>query len=237
MWGSHLSQPPRGEDSLLNCAVPGTSSRTGENPPYGILGGAAGDVAMGAGLRPSPKGVEPPPDPTVRAPVPHPTRSEANCLTSGCKSRRRRSPCGAVVISGSPRGDPWAGSPDVKAPGGRVDFEPPRSGQHRGRATGRAVARANGLTAEMGPRTKLIQAEHRRCQECLPSTRWPVPARKDGAVPVSDLPADVEGGNPGEPSSESSEGLVARQDDPRMSKTVPITGHAGKWPGGDQTGG
>ena len=164
-------------------------------------------------------------------------RSEANCLTSGCKSRRRKSPCGAVVISGSPRGDPRAGSPDVKAPGGPVDFEPPRSGQHRGRATGRAVARANGLTAEMGPRTKLIHAEHRRCQGCLPSTRWPVPARKDGAVPVSDLPADVEGGNPGEPSSESSEGLVARQDDPRMSKTVPITGRAGKWPGGDQTGG
>ena len=164
-------------------------------------------------------------------------RSEANCLTSGCKSRRRKSPCGAVVISGSPRGDPRAGSPDVKAPGGPVDFEPPRSGQHRGRATGRAVARANGLTAEMGPRTKLIHAEHRRCQEFLPSTRWPVPARKDGAVPVPDLPADVEGGNPGEPSSESSEGLVAGQDDPRMSKTVPITGRAGKWPGGDQTGG
>ena len=30
-------------------------------------------MAMGAGLRPSPKGMEPPPDPTVRAPVPHPT--------------------------------------------------------------------------------------------------------------------------------------------------------------------
>ena len=28
---------------------------------------------MGAGLRPTSKGVEPPPDPTVRAPVPHPT--------------------------------------------------------------------------------------------------------------------------------------------------------------------
>jgi hypothetical protein len=86
-------------------------------------------------------------------------RSEANCLTSGCKSRRRRSPCGAVVISGSSRGDPRTGSPDVKAPGGQVDSEPLRSGQHRGQATRRAVAKANGLTAEMGPRTKLIQAE------------------------------------------------------------------------------
>ena len=73
MWGSHLSQPPRWEDSLLNCAVPGTSSRTGETPPYGISGGAAGDVTMGAGLRASPKGMELPPDPTVCAPVPHPT--------------------------------------------------------------------------------------------------------------------------------------------------------------------
>ena len=73
MWGSHLSHRTKGEDSLLNCAVPGTLSRTGENPPYGISGGAAGDVTMGVGLRPTPKGVEPPPDPTVRAPVPHPT--------------------------------------------------------------------------------------------------------------------------------------------------------------------
>ena len=77
-------------------------------------------------------------------------RSEANCLTSGCKSRRRRSPCGAVVISGSSRGDPRAGSPEVKAPGGQVDTEPPRSGQHRGQATRRAVAKANGLNAEIG---------------------------------------------------------------------------------------
>ena len=141
-------------------------------------------------------------------------RSEANCLTSGCKSRRRRSPCGAVVISGSLRGDSWAGSPDVQAPDGQVGLEPPRSGQHRGQAIRRAVAKANGLNAEMGPRTKLIQAEYWRCQEFLLSTRWPVPMRKDGAVPVSDLPAEVEGGNPGEPSSKSSEGLESRQEDP-----------------------
>ena len=31
--------------------------------------------------------------------------SEANCLTSGCKSRRRRVQYGAVVISGSQRGN------------------------------------------------------------------------------------------------------------------------------------
>ena len=128
-------------------------------------------------------------------------RSEANCLTSGCKSRRRRSPCGAVVISGSPRGDPRTGSPEVKALDGQVGTEPLWSGQHRGQATRRAVTKVNGLNAEIGCRTKLIQAEYWRCQEFFPSIRWPVPMRKDGAVPVSDLPAEFEGGNPGKPSS------------------------------------
>ena len=45
-------------------------------------------------------------------------RSETSCCTCRCKSCRRNSPCGAVVISGSPRGDLRAGSPDVQASGG-----------------------------------------------------------------------------------------------------------------------
>ena len=44
-------------------------------------------------------------------------RSETNCCTCRCKSCRRNSPFGAVVISGSPRGDLRAGSPDVEALG------------------------------------------------------------------------------------------------------------------------
>jgi hypothetical protein len=69
---------------MLNCAVPGTLSRTGENPPYGILGGAAGNVTMGAGLRPRSKELEPSPDPKVCAPVPHPTaRRQPAVLTEG----------------------------------------------------------------------------------------------------------------------------------------------------------
>ena len=36
-------------------------------------------MAMGAGLRPTTKGVEPPPDPTVRAPVLHPTGGNVSC--------------------------------------------------------------------------------------------------------------------------------------------------------------
>ena len=117
-----------------------------------------------------------------------------------------------------------------------MGLEPPWSGQHRGQAIRRAVAKANGLNAEMGPRTKLIQAEYWRCQEFLLSTRWPVPMRKDGAVPVSDLPAEVEGGNPGEPSSRSSEGLESDRRSLNV-KDLPITGSAGKWTGGNQTGG
>jgi len=43
-----------------------------------------------------------------------------------------------------------AGSPEVKALGGQVDAEPPRSDHPRGQTTRRAVARANGLVVEIG---------------------------------------------------------------------------------------
>ena len=49
-----------------------------------------------------------------------------------------------------------AGSPEVKALGGQVDAEPPRSDHPRGQTTRRAVARANGLVAETGSRVKMI---------------------------------------------------------------------------------
>ena len=42
------------------------------------------------------------------------------------------------------------------------------------------------------------------------------------------LPAEAEGGNPGEYNSESPEGVETRQEDPRMPKTVSITSEAGK---------
>src|SRR5215471_5354794 len=54
----------------------------------------------------------------------------------------------------------WAGSPEVQAPGGQTGIELSRSGQHRGRTTRRAVAKANGRTAEISFRMKLIQAEY-----------------------------------------------------------------------------
>ena len=95
-------------------------------------------------------------------------RSEASCQACGCKSRRCKSPCGTVAISGSLWGDPATGSPDVKAPGGQAGIEPPRSGQSRGQTSRRAVAKANGRTAEIGSRTKLIQAEGRSAKTFFP---------------------------------------------------------------------
>jgi hypothetical protein len=42
------------------------------------------------------------------------------------------------------------------------------------------------------------------------------------------LPAEAEGGNPGEYSSESPEGVETGQEGPRMPKTASITSGAGK---------
>ncbi len=50
----------------------------------------AGNVSMGAGLRPTAKAVEGPPDPTVRAPVFYPTGSP-----------------GSVIARGHPAATPW----------------------------------------------------------------------------------------------------------------------------------
>src|SRR3954471_18501711 len=56
--------------------TPGEKSsgkRSAGNPPAPFDEAGAGDVAMGAGLRPKAKGLDKPPDPTVRAPVLDPT--------------------------------------------------------------------------------------------------------------------------------------------------------------------
>ena len=52
------------------------------------------------------------------------------------------------------------------------------SDQPRRQASRRAVAKANGLIAEMAPYVKLVAGE-RECQGFAPSTRWPVPMRKE----------------------------------------------------------
>src|SRR5260370_13535300 len=113
-------------------------------------------------------------------------RSEANCSASGCKSRQRKSPCGAVAISGSLQGNLKPGSPDVKALDGPVGTEPSPSGQLRGRTTRRAAAKANGLTAEKGCRTKLIQAEDRSAKRFFPLVDGQCRCGSNGETHASD---------------------------------------------------
>ena len=78
-------------------------------------------------------------------------RSEANCWTCGWKSRRRKFPCGAVVISGSSLG---TGSPDVKALGGRGGHRTILVGSaqgasnQEGRSESERTNRRNGLPHE-----------------------------------------------------------------------------------------
>ena len=66
--------------------------------------------------------------------------SEASCCSSGCKSRRHRSPVDVVVISSSGEGDRPAGSLEVKVPPLAGHAGQIRTG---GRATQQAAANAN----------------------------------------------------------------------------------------------
>ena len=61
--------------------------------------------------------------------------SEASCHSSGCKSRRHRSPIDVVVISSVGKGDRPVESLDVKASGGWVvsQSDPSRGGEQADR--------------------------------------------------------------------------------------------------------
>jgi hypothetical protein len=141
-------------------------------------------------------------------------RSEASCPTCGWKSRRRRSPCGAVVISGRGQGDLTAGSPDVKALGGRVGSEPLRSDQHRGRATRRAVAKANGISAEIANR---LEADGRTIGDAKvfpPQVDGQCRYGRTGRCPYRVSRRTLKAAILESWYSESSEGLETRQEDP-----------------------
>ena len=86
----------------------------------------------------------------------------------------------------------------------------------------RAVARANGLIAEIPPSVELV-AGYSECQAFPSPTRWPVLVRKELGRARIRLPAEVEGGNSEQLSRESPEGVLLRQDDPGMPRTGPIT--------------
>ena len=94
--------------------------------------------------------------------------------------------------------------------------------QPRRQAIRRAVARANGLIAEIPPSVELV-AGYSECQAFPSPTRWPELVRKELGRARIRLPAEVEGGNSEQLSRESPEGVLLRQDDPGMPRTGPIT--------------
>src|SRR6266478_2963658 len=96
------------------------SSRTGENPPYGMIGGVE-ETSASFEARSAPRS--------------YPTCSEASCHSSGCKSRRHRSPVDVVVISSGGKGDRPVGSLEVKVSGSREKsrFDPTRGGEQADR--------------------------------------------------------------------------------------------------------
>ena len=103
-------------------------------------------------------------------------------------------------------------SPDVKAPEGREDTVPPWSGQPRGRATRRAVAKANGSSDE-----KVIphEADLRGNWSCQGFSTYPmVRAGAEELRCTHRGSRRIEDGNSGQYSSESPEGLGIIQDDP-----------------------
>src|SRR6266446_6064112 len=81
------------------------SSRTGENPPYGMIGGVEATSASFEARS---------------APRSYPTCSEASCHSSGCMSRRHRGRIDVVVISSVGKGDRPVKTLDVHASGGWV---------------------------------------------------------------------------------------------------------------------
>jgi hypothetical protein len=163
-------------------------------------------------------------------------RSEANCHACGCKSRRCKSPCGTVAISGSLRftGDWKPGRKSPRRPGGHRTVSVGSvqgANEQEGRSQSERTNRRNRVPHETDSSGVL------ECQDFLPSRQWPVSVRKAWGDARTGLPAEVDGGNLVQFDSESSEGLEPRQDGPGMPKTGSITSYAGKWAGGDQTGG
>ena len=70
------------------------ANRTREIRPSGMKREASGNVAMGAGLRPTAKAVDLPPDPKVRAPDFYPDSHPEDEERQRCHSRLVVSSCG-----------------------------------------------------------------------------------------------------------------------------------------------
>jgi hypothetical protein len=100
--------------------------------------------------------------------------------------------------------------PTVREPA----FDRARSDQHRRLATRRAVARANGLDAEI---TSPREADCGRIGDAKGFSSYlmaSADAEELGYARIGSPGVLTEDGNPGESSSESPEGLMARQEEP-----------------------
>ena len=103
-----------------------------------------------------------------------------------------------------------------------------RSDQHRRLATRRAAAKANGLDAEIpSPGEADLAGVLGTLRAYSVHSMASADAEELGYARIGS-PGVSEGGNSGESSGESPEGLMPRQEEPGMPKTDPITGPAGK---------
>src|SRR5450755_3678629 len=72
-WPGASAESAAATAGRISLGVKRAGERSAGNPPAPFDVAGAGDVARGAGLRPTAKAVEQPPDPTVRAPALDPT--------------------------------------------------------------------------------------------------------------------------------------------------------------------
>jgi len=121
------------------------------------------------------------------------------------------------------------GSKSLGRPGGVPQVRPAReASKQEGRSESERTSRRNNRPHEAG------SSGVSECQGFVASTRWPVPLRKNWDA-RSGLPAEAEGGNPGQYSSESPEGEEGRQDDPKnvkdraYNRRMPGSGGESSW--------
>src|SRR3954452_3504547 len=91
----------------LTLGVKRAGKRSAGEPPAPFDVAGVGNVTTGAGLRPTPKGVDKPPDPTVRAPALDPTLGEEVLVTApphptvGEREGSRMIDNGPILVTGA----------------------------------------------------------------------------------------------------------------------------------------
>src|SRR5262249_42301929 len=101
-WPRVTAESAAAVAGCISLGVKRAGERSAGNPPAPFDVAGAGDVAMGAGLRPTAKAVELPPDPTVRAPALDPTgprlTAMSNGITDTCTPLKLGCPLKMIVV-------------------------------------------------------------------------------------------------------------------------------------------